>query len=93
MLVQKSRGVYQFTSLTFDGIFIVKLTLSKDGKEKLETCPVGARVKFGSRLLPRGTIKKALGPERWKNFLSMKEKKLSKMFLDPYRGKTSPRNW
>jgi len=93
MLVQKSKDVYQFTSLTFDGIFIVKLTLSNDGKERLETCPVGTKVKFNPRLLPRGTIKKTIGPERWKNFLSMKEKKLYKMFLDSYQGKTSSRNW
>jgi hypothetical protein len=91
MLVQKIKGGYQFTSLTFDGAFIIKLTLSNDGKERLETCPVGAKVKFEPRILPRETIKKAIGPERWKNFLSMKEKKIDKMFIDPCRGNTSPR--
>ena len=93
MLAQKCKGGYQFTSLTFDGVFIVKLTLANDGKESLETCPVGTKVKFKSRLLSRGTIKKTIGPERWNNFLAMEKKKLSKMFIDPYRDRTSPRNW
>jgi hypothetical protein len=93
MLVQKIKGGYQFTSITFDCAFIIKLTLPHDGKERLETCPVGAKGKFKPRILPRGTIKKAIGPERWKNFLSMKEKNIDKMFIDPYRGVTSPRTW
>jgi len=93
MLAQRMKGGYQFTSLTFDGAFIIKLTLPHNGKERLETCLVGSKGKFKPRMLPRGTIKKAIGPERWKNFLSMKEKKIDQMFIDPYQGMTSPRTW
>lgn len=93
MLAQKVKGGYQFTSLTFDGAFIIKFTLTRNGEESLETCPVGAKVKFKPRILPRGTIKKVIGPARWNNFLSMKKKKIDKMFIDPYRNRTSPRTW
>jgi len=93
MLVQRMKGGYQFTSLTFDGAFIIKLTLPNNGKERLETCLVGSKGKFKPRILPRGTIKKAIGPERWKNFLLMKEKKIDKMFIDPYQDKNSHRTW
>lgn len=93
MLVRKIENGYQFESLTMDGAFIIKLTLTKGGKEKLETCPVGTAVSFPPRELPAGTIKKAVGPERWKNFLQMKGKGIATMFLEPHRGAPMPRTW
>ena len=93
MLAEKVKSGFRFTSLTFDGAFIIKLTLSNTGAEKLETCPVGAKGKFKPRTLPRGTIKIAIGPDRWKNFLLMQEKKIRRMFIDPYATKTAHRSW
>lgn len=89
MLAQKCKGGFHFTSLTFDGAFIVKLTLANNGEETLETCPVGTMVRFKARPLSRGTIQKTIGPERWSNFLSMKEHKLHKMFLDQDQDRSS----
>ena len=93
MLARRIEEGYQFESPAIDGAFIVKLTLTNDGEEKLETLPVGVAVEFEPRILPKGTIEKAIGPERWKNFLIMKEKGIATMFIDPFRIKTSPRTW
>jgi len=93
MLVKKIENGYQFESLTMDGAFIIKLVLLESGEEELETCPVGTPVCFQPRKLPSGTIEKAVGPERWKNFLQMKEKGIATMFLEPHRGAPMPRTW
>lgn len=93
MLARRIKGGYQFESPTINGAFIVKLTLTDEGEEKLETCPVEVDVRFEPRILTKGTIEKAIGPERWANFSKMRDKKMEKMFIDPYKGKTSSRTW
>lgn len=93
MLARSFENGYQFESPTINGAFIVKLTLTDEGEERLETVPVGVAVKFEPRILPEGTIEKVIGPERWRNFLSMKEKRIATMFIDPFRQRTSARTW
>ena len=93
MMARKIENGYQFESTTADGAFIVRLILGDDGSETLASYPVGVPVTFKPRQLESGTIQQAIGPERWENFLSMKEKGIATMFIDPYRGRTSPRTW
>ena len=93
MLVRRIKNGYQFESPTIDGAFIVSLTLTDSGKEKLETCPVGVPASFKPRILPDGTIEKTVGTVRWKNFLKMKEKGIPTMFIDPHREGSLPRTW
>ncbi len=93
MLARKADNGYQFESPTINGVFIVKLHLQDDGGEKLETCSSSMSVCFERVDLEPGTIEKIIGPERWKNFLDMKERGLEKMFVDPYKHKTSSRTW
>lgn len=92
-MARKIENGYQFESTTADGAFIFRLILEDDGSETLASYPVGVPVTFQPRTLEPGTIEKAIGPERWQNFLSMKEKGISVMFIDPYQGRTSPRTW
>lgn len=93
MLVKRIENGYQFESLTTDGAFIVRLTLLDSGKERLETCPVGGSVCFKARTLPIGTIERAVGPERWKNFQQMKKREISTMFIDPHYNGFIPHIW
>lgn len=93
MLAIKVEDGYQFESPTINGVFIVKLHLLTDGREKLETCSSSMSVCFDRVDLEPGTIEKIIGPQRWKNFIEIKEKGLEKMFIDPYKNKTSSRTW
>lgn len=93
MLVRRVKNGYEFESPTNDGAFIVRLMLTDSGKEKLETCPVGVAVSFKARVLPPGTIKNAIGPERWKNFLHAREKGIATMFIDPHKPGSMPLTW
>jgi hypothetical protein len=82
MIVKKTDNGYEFSTLTSDGAFLVTLTLTDTGVETLRTVPVGVRVSFTPLKLKKGTIKKAIGKERWKNFLRMKTLDITTMFID-----------
>ncbi|MCG8571644.1 MAG: hypothetical protein MJB14_16030 [Spirochaetes bacterium] len=93
MLVKRVNNGYEFESPTVNGAFIVKLTLTDKGEEKLETLPIGVPVTFTPRDLDKGTIKKAIGDERWKNFEKMKKDGISTMFIDPHKSGFIPHVW
>jgi hypothetical protein len=82
MIVKKIEDGYEFSTYTNDGAFLVTLTLSDAGAETLSTVPVGVPVSFVPLKLKRGTIKKAIGEDRWKNFLRMKTLDVTTMFID-----------
>ena len=82
MIVKKIDSGYEFSTYTNDGAFLVTLTLTDAGVETLNTVPVGVPVSFTPLKLKRGTIKKAVGKERWKNFLRMKKLAIPTMFID-----------
>lgn len=83
MLVERINTEYRFTSPTVDGAFLVKLTL-KGKEERLNTISVALSASFPQRKLKPGTIRKAIGEERWKNFMRMKKLKLATMFIEPH---------
>ncbi len=93
MLVKRIEKGFEFESPTSNGAFIVKLTLTDNGEETLETLPVGVPVAFTPRNLEQGTIEKTVGEERWKNFLKMKEGEISTMFIDPHAKGFIPHIW
>ena len=82
MIVKKTDDGYEFSTPTSDGAFLVTLTLTDSGVETLCTVPVGVRVSFTPLKLKKGTIKKAIGKERWKNFLRMRTLDIPTMFID-----------
>lgn len=81
MLIRKFDKHYEFTSPTTDGAFIVTLILDFNGQETLNTQPVGVSVKFPPRILENGTIRKAIGEEKWKNFERMKRMDVTTLFV------------
>jgi len=83
MLVKKTDTGFEFESLTINGAFLVKLTLGDNGKEFLETIPVGVPVHYEPRDLKPGTIEKSIGSARWGNFVRMKDEGINTMFIDP----------
>ena len=85
MLVKKTDGNYEFSCPTVDGEFLVKLILTADGQEQLNTQPTNAPNTFPPRILESGTIRKAIGEERWNNFQTMKEKGIDEMFIDSHK--------
>ena len=85
MQVKKVNGDYEFTCPTVDGEFVVKLILTADGEEKLNTQPTHAPTTFPPRVLDPGTIRKAIGEERWENFERMREKEFPVMFIDSHK--------
>ncbi len=93
MLVEKIENGYQFTSPTVDGAFVVKLTLTKGREERLNTISVAMSASFPQRKLPPGTIRKAIGEERWSNFVRMKKLGLSTMFIEPQKKGFIPQNF
>ncbi len=96
MIAKRIEGGYQLESPTINGVFVVKLTLTDEGKESLETCSVSVGVCFPSQELEPGTIEKIVGPQRWQHFLQMKEKGIDQMFVDPQRATRraqAPRTW
>jgi len=82
MIVKKTDDGYEFSTHTSDGAFLVTLTLTDTGGETLRTVPVGVAVSFTPLKLKRGTIKKAIGEQRWKNFLRMRKLAIPTMFID-----------
>ena len=92
MLVEKINNEYRFTSPSVDGAFVVKLTLN--GKEEsLNTISVALSASFPQRKLKPGTIRAAIGEERWKNFMRMKKLKLASMFIEPHGKNFVPHNF
>jgi hypothetical protein len=82
MIVKRTESGHEFTTHTTDGAFIVTLTLTDEGEETLRTVPVGVPVSFTALKLEPGTIKMAIGPERWNNFQRMKKLGTAAMFID-----------
>ena len=82
MIVKQIDQGYEFSTYTSDGAFLVTLTLSDTGAETLRTVPVGVPVSFTPLKLKRGTIRKAIGHERWQNFLRMRKLAIPTMFID-----------
>ncbi|MFH1038829.1 MAG: hypothetical protein V1789_09220 [PVC group bacterium] len=96
MIAKRMEGGYQLESPTINGVFVVKLTLTDDGKECLETCSTSVGVCFPRQALEPGTIEKIVGPQRWQHFQEMKAKGLDQMFVDPQRPTCraqAPRTW
>jgi hypothetical protein len=89
MIVKKTDNGYEFLTYTRDGAFLVTLTLSDKGAETLRTVPVGVPVSFTPLKLKPGTIKKAIGEQRWQNFMNMKKLAISTMFIDRHSGEFS----
>ncbi|MDP8214244.1 MAG: hypothetical protein RAO92_08205 [Candidatus Euphemobacter frigidus] len=83
MIAKGIEGGYQLESPTINGVFIVKLTLTDEGEERLETCTIKLEFCLPPQVLDPGTIEKVIGPKRWKHFLEMKEKGIEQMFIDP----------
>ena len=81
MIVQKTDSGYEFSTYTTDEGFLVKLTLRDSGAETLQLVSLRAPVKFKAVKLKRGTIKKALGSQRWQNFTRMKKRAFSTTLL------------
>ena len=79
MIVKKTDNGYEFLAYTSEGAFLVTLTLSDTGAESLRTVPVGVPVSFTPLKLRRGTIKKAIGDQRWQNFIRMRKLAISTM--------------
>ncbi len=96
MIAKRVEGGYQIESPTINGVFVVKLNLTDEGEERLETCTTKLKFCLPSQVLHPGTIEKIIGSKRWKNFMNMKEKGIEKMFIDPQRPKRrahAPRTW
>ena len=93
MLVEKIKGDYRFTSPTTDGAFMVMLTLTSKKEELLNTVSVALSASFPQRKLKPGTIRTAIGEERWQNFLRMKKLKLKSMFIDPHDPNFMPQHF
>ncbi len=83
MIAKKIEGGYQLESPTINGVFVVKLRLTDDGEESIETCSTAVGVCFPIQKLDPGTIEKIIGPDRWKHLMEMKEKNIVQMFIDP----------
>jgi len=84
MQVRKVNGDYEFTCSTVNSEFVVKLILTADGKEQLNTQPTNAPTTFPPRVLEPGTIRKAIGEDRWENFERMRKKGFPVMFIDSH---------
>ncbi len=96
MIAKKIEGGYQLESPTINGVFVVKLTMTDDGKETIETCSTAVGVCFPIQELDRGTIERIIGPDRWQHLQEMKEKGIVQMFIDPQdsaRRVKAPRTW
>lgn len=96
MIAKRIEGGYQLESPSINGIFVVKLILTESGEEKIETCSTAAGVCFPIQELDSGTIRRIVGPDRWKVFEEMKEKGIEQMFIDPQadgRRVQAPRTW
>jgi hypothetical protein len=89
MIVKRTDNGYEFSTYTRDGAFLVTLTLSDTGAETLRTVPVGVPVSFTPLELTPGTIQKAIGDQRWQNFIHMRKLDIATMFIDRHSGEFS----
>jgi hypothetical protein len=89
MIVNKIDSGYEFLTYTRGGGFLIRLILSDTGEETLHT--VSVRVPFSIKpvKLKRGTIKKAIGDQRWQTFIHMRKLAISTMFIDRPSGQFS----
>lgn len=81
MIVKKTCGGHEFLTYTSEGGFLVTLTLGDTGAETLHLVALRARVSFKPVKLKRGTIKKAIGVQRWQNFIRMSKARDSMLLL------------
>jgi len=80
MIINKTDSGYEFLTYTNDGGFLLRLTLSDTGTETLHTISVRTPLTIKPVKLRRGTIKKAIGNQRWHDFIRVK-KRTFKMML------------
>ncbi|MGD0650743.1 MAG: hypothetical protein ABSA97_06335 [Verrucomicrobiia bacterium] len=73
MIVKKTDNGYEFSTYTSEGAFLVTLTLSDAGAETIHMVSVRVPLSFTPLKLRRGTIKKAIGNQRWQNFIRMRK--------------------
>jgi hypothetical protein len=81
MIVKKTKSGYEFLTYTSDEGFLVALTLGDTGAETLRLVSVRARITFKPVKLKRGTIKKAIGAQRWQNFIRTRKRTFSTMLM------------
>ena len=81
MIVKKTDDGYEFLTYTSDEGFLVTLILGDTGAETLRLVSLRARVSFKPVKLKRGTIKKAVGSQRWKNFIRVRKRTFSTLLL------------
>jgi len=81
MIVKKTDSGYDFLTYTSDGGFLVTLTLGETGAETLHLVSVRVPVSFKPVKLKRGTIKKAIGGQRWEDFISVRKHDFSTMLM------------
>lgn len=85
MLVRKVGDHYEFESSTADGAFIVRLMIGQaPGDESIAMISKGIAGVFEPQRVEPGTIRKAIGEDRWNNFLRMREQGARAMFIDPH---------
>ena len=81
MIVNKTDGGYEFLTYTNDGGFLIRLTLSNTGAETLHTISVRVPLSIKPVKLRRGTIKKAIGDQRWHDFIRVRKRTFDKMLM------------
>ena len=79
MIVNKIDSGYEFLTYTSDGGFLLRLTLSDTGAETLHTISVRTPLSIKPVKLRPGTIKKAIGDQRWHDFIRVKKRTFSTM--------------
>ena len=81
MIVNKTDSGYEFLTYTNDGGFLLRLTLSDTGAETLHTISVRVPLSIQPVKLKRGTIKKAIGDQRWRDFIRVRKLTFQKMLM------------
>ena len=81
MIVNKTDSGYEFLTYTSDGGFLIRLTLSNTGVETLHTISVRVPLSIKPVKLKRGTIKKAVGDQRWHDFTRVRKLTFEKMLM------------
>jgi hypothetical protein len=79
MIVNKIDSGYEFLTYTSDGGFLLRLTLSDTGAETLHTISLRVPLFIRPVKLRRGTIKKAIGDQHWRDFIRVKKRTFTSM--------------
>ena len=79
MIVNKTDSGYEFLTYTNKGGFLIRLILSDTGEESLHTVCLRVPLSIKPAKLKRGTIKKAIGDQRWRDFVQLRKRHFSKM--------------